>query len=55
MKALAKADAGGDHQLAFVKNIAGLARTPQHAEILAGWLDGSKVPAGLEVDTDLRW
>lgn len=55
LKALAKADAGGDHQLAFVKNIAGLARTPQHAEILANWLDGSKVPAGLEVDTDLRW
>ena len=55
LKALAKADAGGDHQLAFVKNIAGLARTPQHAEILAGWLDGSKVPTGLEVDTDLRW
>ena len=55
LNALAKADAGGDHQLAFVKNIAGLARTPQHAEILAGWLDGSKVPAGLEVDTDLRW
>ncbi len=55
LKALATADAGGDHQLAFVKNIAGLARTPQHAEILAGWLDGSKVPAGLEVDTDLRW
>ena len=55
LKALATADAGGDHQLAFVKNIAGLARTPQHVEILAGWLDGSKVPAGLEVDTDLRW
>ncbi len=55
LKALAKADAGGDHQLAFVKNIAGLARTPQHVEILAGWLDGSNVPAGLEVDTDLRW
>lgn len=53
--ALAKADAGGDHQLAFVKNIAGLARTPQHAELLALWLDGSTVPAGLEVDTDLRW
>lgn len=55
LKALATADAGGDHQLAFVKNIAGLARTPQHVEILAGWLDGSNVPDGLEVDTDLRW
>ena len=53
--ALAKADAGGDHQLAFVKNIAGLSRTSQHGELLASWLDGSKVPAGLEVDTDLRW
>ncbi|MDP4589263.1 MAG: aminopeptidase N [Candidatus Nanopelagicales bacterium] len=53
--ALAKADAGGDHQLAFVKNIAGLARTTQHGELLASWLDGSNVLAGLEVDTDLRW
>jgi aminopeptidase N len=53
--ALAKADAGGDHQLAFVKNIAGLSRTSQHGELLAGWLDGSNVPDGLEVDTDLRW
>lgn len=55
LTALAKADAGGDHQLAFVKNITGLARTPQHTQLLAGWLDGSNVPAGLEVDTDLRW
>ena len=53
--ALAKADAGGDHQLAFVKNIAGLSRTSQNGELLASWLDGSNVPAGLEVDTDLRW
>lgn len=53
--ALTKADAGGDHQLAFVKNITGLSRTAQHGELLASWLDGSSVPAGLEVDTDLRW
>ena len=55
IESLAKADPGSDHQLAFVKNIAGLARTKDHASLIAGWLDGSATPAGLEVDTDLRW
>lgn len=55
IKALAKAEPGSDHQLAFVKNIAGLARTKDHTSLIAGWLDGSATPAGLEVDTDLRW
>jgi aminopeptidase N len=55
IEALAKADPGSDHQLAFVKNIAGLARTKDHTSLIAGWLDGSATPAGLEVDTDLRW
>jgi aminopeptidase N len=55
IEALAKAEPGGDHQLAFVKNIAGLARTEDHISLIAGWLDGSATPAGLEVDTDLRW
>jgi aminopeptidase N len=55
IKALATAEPGSDHQLAFVKNIAGLARTKDHTSLIAGWLDGSATPAGLEVDTDLRW
>ena len=55
IEALAKAEPGSDHQLAFVKNIAGLARTKDHTSLIAGWLDGSATPAGLEVDTDLRW
>ena len=55
IEALAKTEPGSDHQLAFVKNIAGIARTKDHIALVAGWLDGSATPAGLEVDTDLRW
>jgi aminopeptidase N len=55
IEALAKTEPGSDHQLAFVKNIAGIARTKDHIALIAGWLDDSAKPAGLEVDTDLRW
>lgn len=55
IEALAKTEPGSDHQLAFVKNIAGIARTKDHIALIRGWLDGSATPAGLEVDTDLRW
>ena len=55
IEALAKTEPGSDHQLAFVKNIAGIARTKDHIALISGWLDGSATPAGLEVDTDLRW
>jgi len=52
---LPQASAGGDHQLALVRNIAALARTDEHAAVIADWLDGSNTPEGLAVDTDLRW
>jgi aminopeptidase N len=55
IEALAKTEPGSDHQLAFVKNIVGIARTKDHISLIEGWLDGSAKPAGLEVDTDLRW
>jgi aminopeptidase N len=55
IEALAKTEPGSDHQLAFVKNIAGIARTKDHISLVSGWLDGTNSPAGLEVDTDLRW
>lgn len=55
IEALAKTEPSSDHQLAFVKNIAGIARTKDHISLISGWLDGSATPAGLEVDTDLRW
>jgi len=54
-KQLPLAEAGGDHQLAFVRNIAGLARTDEHIALVTDWLNNQNLPAGLVVDTDLRW
>ena len=55
LSALPHAEAGSDHQLAFVRNITALARTAEHKALIKSWLDGSATPAGLAVDTDLRW
>ena len=46
--------AGGDLQLVRVRAFAGVAG-PAQLDRLHGLLDGSAVPAGLVVDTDLRW
>ena len=51
---LQTAAAASDHQLAFARNFAGAARTPEHAAVLRGWLTES-APEGLAIDTDLRW
>jgi aminopeptidase N len=53
--ALAKAPAGGDHQLALVRNSIAVARTSKHVGIVHSWFEGSDVLEGLVVDTDLRW
>jgi aminopeptidase N len=37
IEALAKTEPGSDHQLAFVKNIAGIARTKDHISLIC-WL-----------------
>lgn len=52
---LPHAPAGSDHQLAFVRNVIALARTEEHTDLLRAWLDGTRTPAGLVIDTDLRW
>ncbi|WP_424184779.1 aminopeptidase N [Actinokineospora sp. G85] len=49
------AEAGSDHQLAFVNALAGAVLDEAKLEVLRGWLDGSAPLAGLVVDTDLRW
>ena len=49
------APAGSDLQLARVRAFAGVARGFTHPPVLEGLLDGSEVPRGLAVDTDLRW
>ncbi|MFJ6215244.1 aminopeptidase N [Streptomyces sp. NPDC092296] len=46
---------GGDHQLAWARALAGVARSPEHLALLSGLLDGSRSVAGLAVDTELRW
>ncbi len=53
--ALLDAAAGSDHQLAYARALAAVARTPAQLDLLAGLLDGSRDVPGLAVDTDLRW
>jgi aminopeptidase N len=49
------AAAGSDHQLAFVRAFASAARSDAALDRVQAWYDGSAVPDGLTVDTDLRW
>ncbi|MEV0157504.1 aminopeptidase N [Micromonospora sp. NPDC050686] len=49
---LASAPAGGSLQLAGARGLIGASTD---AGLLAGWLAGDGVPAGLAVDTELRW
>ncbi|RSM60476.1 aminopeptidase N [Amycolatopsis sp. WAC 01376] len=49
------AEAGSDHQLAFVNSLAGCVLDEKTLAIIAGWLDGTAPLDGLTVDTDLRW
>jgi aminopeptidase N len=52
---LLSAAAGSDHQLAYARAFAGVARSSADLELLSGLLSGSVVVDGLVVDTDLRW
>jgi aminopeptidase N len=52
------AEAGSDHQLAYVNALCSSVLSAQHTVVLIGLLDGEPVGqglAGLAVDTDLRW
>ncbi|MFE7720881.1 aminopeptidase N [Nocardia rhizosphaerihabitans] len=52
-----EAEAGSDHQLAFVNALTGALLAPRHTGVLAQLLDGDPAAGlpGLTVDTDLRW
>ncbi len=52
---LASAEAGSDHQLALAQAYAHAVVSETGAARLSGWLTGDDVPAGLVIDTDLRW
>jgi aminopeptidase N len=52
------AEAGSDHQLAYVNALCGSVLSTRHVAVLADLLDHGPADlglAGLEVDTDLRW
>ncbi|HJT94104.1 MAG TPA: aminopeptidase N [Mycobacterium sp.] len=52
------AEAGSDHQLAYVNALSGSVLSPRHTTVLKALLDGDPADsglAGLVVDTDLRW
>ncbi|MEV6346624.1 aminopeptidase N [Actinoplanes sp. NPDC051851] len=49
---LAASPAGGSRQLAAARGLIG---SSVDTTRLRGWLDGAGVPAGLAIDTDLRW
>jgi aminopeptidase N len=46
---------GSDHQLTFVRALAGAAASADSLDLVAGILDGSHILDGLAVDVDLRW
>jgi aminopeptidase N len=49
------AEAGSDHQLAWVHALLGAATTDTQADVIADLFSGSEVLPGLRLDTDLRW
>ena len=54
--ALAAAEPGSGFQLAWARAFAARGPPPPRTwPSLRGWLDGVGVPAGLAIDTDLRW
>ncbi len=53
--ALAAAEAGSGWQLSWARSFISAARTPAEHAQLRGWLNGTGVPTGLVIDTELRW
>ena len=54
-RALTAAEPGSGWQLSWARSFVMAARTPDELAELRGWLTGTNVPAGLVVDTELRW
>jgi aminopeptidase N len=49
------AEPGSGFQLAWARAFVGAARSDADLALLRGWLEGTAVPAGLTIDTELRW
>ncbi|MFI7541411.1 aminopeptidase N [Actinoplanes sp. NPDC049599] len=54
-QALAAAEPGSGFQLAWARAFVTAARGADDLVVLRGWLEGTGVPAGLTIDTELRW
>ncbi|MEO3780628.1 aminopeptidase N [Micromonospora sp. B11E3] len=52
---LATAEPGSGLQLAWARAYVSAARSAEDLAAVRGWLDGVDVPAGLAIDTELRW
>jgi aminopeptidase N len=52
---VAEAEPGSGFQLQWARSYASAARSDEDLAALRGWLDGVDVPAGLAIDTELRW
>ena len=52
---LKQAEPGSDHQLAFARALIAAAESEAAVGLIRAWLSGEEAPAGLAVDTDLRW
>jgi aminopeptidase N len=46
---------GSGLQLAWARGFASAARFEEDLAVLRGWLDGTGIPVGLTIDTELRW
>ncbi|WP_067506119.1 aminopeptidase N [Actinoplanes sp. TFC3] len=53
--ALAAAEPGSGFQLAWARAYIGASRGERDLTVLRGWFEGRGVPAGLTIDTELRW
>jgi aminopeptidase N len=51
----AEAEPGSGLQLAWARTFISSARQPADLAVLRNWLDGIDIPAGLKIDTELRW
>jgi aminopeptidase N len=55
LAALRTAEPGSGFQLAWARGFAAAVRRPSDLAVVRAWLSGEEVPAGLAIDTDLRW
>ncbi|MEV1289706.1 aminopeptidase N [Micromonospora sp. NPDC049679] len=53
--AMQAAEPRSGFQLAWARAYVSAAQSDEDLAVLRGWLDGAEIPAGLTIDTELRW